>query len=90
MDLSLRDIINGVNCKGLKLKVGDEVWSNHGPSVVKNIELVEMGQKEGGIKVKEIWWSMVPNHVVVDMENGHWAYGTQLTPYGEDSGNQGC
>jgi len=58
-------------------KVGDTVGSRHGVSKIKRIEIVEPGQKECGIEVNEYYWSL-KNQVVVDLENGHWAYGDTI------------
>lgn len=67
-----------------KLKVGDTVnW--HGAfgrepakeAKVESIELCKPGQKHGE-PVNSVDWENVKN-VVVDLDNGHWAYGTQLT-----------
>ena len=69
------------------LRVGDSVlwsgaWGYNEPQVahVTGIELVEPGQKEGGVPVEAVPWSAVEREVVVDLDNGHWAYGTQLDP----------
>jgi hypothetical protein len=58
-------------------KIGDTVNSNHGVAKIKHIEVVEPGEKEDGISVKKFYWSM-KNQVVVDLDNGHWAYGASL------------
>ena len=58
-------------------KIGDTVVSNHGVAKIERIEVVEPGQKENGISVKEFYWSML-EHVIVDLDNGHWAYGESL------------
>lgn len=68
-----------------KLKVGDKVMWRGGfgteiPKVatVKSIELCEPGEKYGE-DVSEASWSE-RNRLVVDLDNGHWAYGSQLSP----------
>ena len=66
----------------MKLKIGDTVLSKHGTAVVESIELVEPGQKYG-IKVNEVYWSMIDS-VVVDMDNGHWSYGEDLSSFEDD------
>lgn len=61
------------------LKVGDAVFTNHGEAKVIKIEIVEPGQKEDGIDVSKIYWSLIDN-VIVDLDNGHWSYGYNITP----------
>lgn len=70
----------------MMLKVGDMVvwrssWGTGHPSLakVKRIEVVEPGQKEGGVSVEEIQWAN-KSRIVVDLDNGHWAYGYQIGP----------
>lgn len=60
-------------------KIGTEVLSNHGQAKIERIEVVEPGQKEDGISVNEFYWSLKDN-VVVDLDNGHWAYGSTIEP----------
>jgi hypothetical protein len=59
-------------------KIGDTVISRHGVAKIKHIEVVEPGEKEDGISVKKFYWSM-KNQVVVDLDNGHWAYGETIS-----------
>ena len=61
------------------LKVGDAVFTNHGEAKVIKIEIVEPGQKEDGIDVSKIYWSLIEN-VIVDLDNVHWSYGYNITP----------
>ena len=59
-------------------KIGDTVHSRHGVAKIDRIEVVEPGEKEDGISVKEFYWSM-KNQVVVDLDNGHWTYGESIS-----------
>lgn len=63
-----------------KLKVGDEViwrgsWGNDLPKEVK-VTCIEVND----INVSSIEWVNTGNrNVVVDLDNGHWAYGFQIS-----------
>jgi hypothetical protein len=67
------------------LRVGDKVgwrasWGSDKAreAVVIRIEICQIGRKEGN-KVDSVPWSKVNSReVVVDLDNEHWAYGTQL------------
>lgn len=69
-----------------KLRIGDLVMWSGGfeseislPTRVTCIELAEDGKKYGE-EVEEVLWKHVDSrNVVVDLENGKWAYGNQLT-----------
>jgi hypothetical protein len=71
---------------GAMLKVGDTVswkgsWGCDLPYVVKvtSIDVVTPGDKEG-VPVQEAPWALAPlNAIVAGLDNGHWAYGTQLS-----------
>jgi hypothetical protein len=70
-----------------KLKIGDKVmWSGgfgtqaHREAKVVSIEDAPDGGKYG-YSVQEMDWSDVPGRAVVDLDNGHWAYGIQLRPW---------
>ncbi len=65
------------------LKVGDAVFTNHGEAKVIKIEIVEPGQKEDGIDVSKIYWSL-KDYVIVDLDNGHWSYGYNIQPINDD------
>jgi len=62
-----------------KLKVGDEViwrgsWGKDLPKEVK-VNCIEIND----INVSSIGWDKVDSRdVVVDLDNGHWAYGFQI------------
>lgn len=70
------------------LKVGDAVsWKGSWgrdlplPTKVLEIEIVRPGEKEGGENVKQVQWHIVESGaVVVVLDNGHWAYGHQISP----------
>ena len=79
------------------LRVGDAVlwrgaWGFEEPKTarVAVIELVERGQKNGGVPVDAVPWSAVPDHVVVTLDNNHWAYGRQLQPVPPESPEADC
>lgn len=69
-----------------KLRIGDQVmwsgaWGSESslPARVTSIELAEDGKKYGE-EVEEVLWKHVDSrNVVVDLDNGNWAYGNQLT-----------
>lgn len=68
------------------LKVGDEViwrgaWGTAHPARARVIGLteVEPGEKYG-YGVRLMLWSEVQSRAVVDLDNGYWAYGSQLEP----------
>ena len=69
------------------LKPGDKVlWRGafgHNPpleAVVKSIERCELDNKHGD-PVDFMSWLDVPHFAVVDLDNGHWAYGFQISPF---------
>ena len=70
-----------------RLKVGDKViwrggWGFDPPETAK-VKGIEMNcvNKEG-TPIRSIDWSKVNTRsVIVNLDNGHWAYGTQITPY---------
>lgn len=53
---------------------GNESWEK---AKIVGIELVNDGQKQGGIIVEQIPVE-VKDHCVFDLANGHWAYGYQI------------
>ena len=69
-----------------KLKIGDTVLWRGGfgsePSKlakVQGIEICKIGKKEGR-PVKSVDWNTVKTgNVIVDLDNGHWAYGRQIS-----------
>lgn len=71
-----------------KLKIGDEViwrgaWGTQEPikAKIESIELCANGRKYGK-DVKSVDWNTVTNgkrSITVSLDNGHWAYGNQLT-----------
>jgi hypothetical protein len=50
---------------------------------IKCIEICEYGQKYG-MSVDSVPWQEVSNRVVVTLENGFWAYGTQIKPTNDE------
>lgn len=46
---------------------------------VESIEICMPGESDGGKLVDEAYWSERENFVV-DLDNGHWAYGYQICP----------
>lgn len=71
----------------MKLKVGDTVmwrgaWGMDPakPAVVEEIERTEQPRsKYDGVSVSEIDWKD-KHYALVTLDNGHWAYGEQLSP----------
>ena len=68
-----------------KLKVGDKVmWrgdfgtASPKEAVVESIELCKAGEKYGN-SVDEVSWNK-KDRIVVDLNNGHWARGSQISP----------
>lgn len=47
------------------------------PAKVLGIQYCEVDEKYGE-EVQDINWNDVKDHAVVDLDNGHWAYGSQL------------
>lgn len=69
------------------LYVGDTVlcrggFGNHAalPAKVRAIEKCAPGDKYGD-DVQSLPWTQVPTCAVVDLDDGHWAYGWQITPF---------
>lgn len=67
------------------LNVGDTVrWSGcwgsdeSQPAVVNHIEVETHGGKDGR-EVQSVSWDLVTReNCIVDLDNGHWAYGNQI------------
>ena len=76
------------------IKVGDTVlcrgsWGSEAPQpvTITHLELcVEAGDKYG-VPVTELPWS-AKARAVVDMGNGHWAYGSQIEPLVQRIGDE--
>jgi hypothetical protein len=74
------------------LHVGDAVawrgaWGSEAPrrAVVRSIEQTYHPREKYGTQVQEMPWSRVrKNYAVVDLDNGHWAYGEQIYPILQD------
>lgn len=70
-----------------KLRVGDLVNWRHGwgsePPRLARVKLIEIEcvGAENGLVVAECTWEVArKGSTVVDLDNGHWAYGDQLSP----------
>lgn len=68
------------------LAVGDTVLWRGGfggdapqPAVVTGIEVCEHERDKYGTTATTVAWDRI-RHAVVDLDNGHWAYGDQLSP----------
>jgi hypothetical protein len=76
------------------LHKGDEVlwsgaWGNDSPHPAKitNIVLVENPGSLEGSSVEAVQWSACKgSNVIVDLDNGHWAYGYQISKKGTANG----
>ena len=76
------------NTKSDTLRVGDTVlwrggWGRDAPqwATVTHLEVcVEPGDKYG-VPVDQVPWVEV-DRVIVDLDNRHWAYGSQIEPLG--------
>jgi len=67
------------------LKVGDKVmWrgdfglATPKQAIVESIELCKAGEKYG-MSVTQVDW-LKKDRIVVDLNNGHWARGSQISP----------
>ncbi len=69
-----------------KLKINDEVswrgsYGSDAPKTAKVIGIEVNCVKKSGIEVRSVNWNKVDNRsVIVTLDNGHWAYGTQIKP----------
>jgi hypothetical protein len=68
------------------MKVGDKVmWRGcfgmdpAKPAVIESIEQTEQRRSKYGEPVNEIAWKR-KDYALVTLDNGHWAYGEQLSP----------
>lgn len=60
------------------LSVGDTVlWKGISPAKVTHLEITKEGEAYGS-KADRIPWALVPTNAVVDLDNGKWAYGSQI------------
>ena len=74
------------------LKVGDPViwrgsWGSDAPvkATVTHLEVTEQPREKYGIEVNAGFWDAVgENRVVVSLDNGHWAYGSQISRLSAD------
>ena len=73
------------------LKIGDPVmwrgsWGSDAPmeATVTHLEVTERPGEKYGHEVTEVLWTTVSEgRVVVDLDNGHFAYGHQIEKGGE-------
>ena len=73
------------------LKVGDTVlwrgsWGQDRPkkAVVVGMDVTEYPREKYGYSVEEVGWEVVrENRVLLDLDNGHWAYGSQIAPFSD-------
>ena len=72
--------------KHYKLSLGDSImwsggWGSNSPqeAVITGIQINEAnGSKEGG-QVEDVDWDYVTErNILVDLDNGHWAWGFQI------------
>lgn len=76
----------------MTLKVGDTVMWKGGwgrsiarKAVVTQMEITERPREKYGADVSEAQWVTVrEDRVIVTLDNGHWAYGYQITPVWEN------
>ena len=70
--MALLEINNIVSWRG--------VWGKDEPKVARVTD-IRIWQKEGLVFVNEIDWELVKGRdVIISLDNGHWAYGNQITP----------
>lgn len=75
-----------------KLKIGDTVSWRGGfgmedpmPAIVIAMEVTDEPRDKYGSTVDEVDWHIVEeNRVVFTLDNGHWAYGEQISPFNGD------
>jgi hypothetical protein len=60
------------------IKVGTRVNSNHGVAKVQHIEFCEKEGMKEGVPVEKIFVKD-KDRCVFDLDNGHWAYGYQVS-----------
>ena len=58
-------------------QIGDYVMSKHGKSKIKRIELCEKVGEKYGLEVDKMFTNLL-DRVIIDLENGHWSYGTEV------------
>ena len=70
-----------------KVKIGDKViwrggWGSDAPqeATVTGMEITEQPRSKYGEEATEAPWFLVEeNRVIFDLDNGHWAYGEQIS-----------
>ena len=70
------------------IRVGDTVFCRSGcgsetpqPVTITHLELCAEAGDEWGVPVSELPWSE-KGRAVMNLSNGHWAYGSQIEPLG--------
>jgi hypothetical protein len=75
------DSISGENNLPKKIKIGDEVGSNHGFAKVTDIEMISLDatfpDDNDNIVMEEVW-ICDKSRCVFGLDNGHWAWGSQI------------
>ena len=66
------------------LKINDTVnwrgaWGHDAPKHVKVIEIEINCINKSGTPVDEVKWDDLDERTIVGLDNGHWAYGDQLS-----------
>ena len=59
-----------------KISIGSTLLTPHGLSIVTGIEITAPGESDGGIEIAAIW-AAHKDICVFDLDNGHWAYGSE-------------
>lgn len=76
------------------LRIGDKVIrrGNRGhddPQVATVVNIESNCTNKQGTPIKRISWNTIKSaKIIVDLDNGHWAYGFQLRPYHGGQGNE--
>lgn len=67
------------------LRVGSVVESQFGTAKVVDITLADRKHGKSGSSVEHLNWELVQGGwAVVDLDNGHWQYGDQISPAQEE------
>lgn len=63
---------------------GTIVKTRWGLARVEAIELVALNESDGGSAITAVPWECLNDRYVVDLDNGHWASGSQITKASDD------